>query len=303
MQNYLITGGTGFVGQKLVNDLLQQKQKIIVLTRSQNKAQELFGDKVRAVENLSEILNSEQIDYIINLAGEPIADKKWNEKQKEILVSSRINSTKNLINLVARLEQKPAVLINASAIGFYGSRGDEELDENSSVGEEFTSELCQKWEEQAKQVDKFGVRVCLARFGIVLGKNGGALSKMLLPFRFGLGGKIGSGEQFMSWIHIDDLVAAINFLIQNQNLKGVFNFTAPKPVTNQEFTKALAKSLNRPAFFNMPALAVKILFGQMGEALLLNGQKVLPKRLLASGFKFDSEHLEVALEKTLKRIQ
>jgi uncharacterized protein (TIGR01777 family) len=295
--SYLITGGTGFVGKKLIANLLQNQQKIIVLTRSKNKAEKLFGNQVRVIENLSEIVSSEKIDQIINLAGEPIADKRWNKKQKEILLNSRIQNTQNIINLISRLEQKPATLISASAIGFYGSRGDEELDENSLAGQEFTANLCQKWEECANQASSFGVRVCLVRFGIVLGKNGGALAKMLPAFKLGLGGKIGSGKQFMSWIDIDDLVAAINFLIANQNLNGIFNVTAPNPVTNQEFTKTLAKTLNRPAFFNMPALAVKILFGEMGEALLLNGQKVLPKRLLASGFRFDCGNLEDALEK------
>ncbi|MES2678217.1 MAG: TIGR01777 family oxidoreductase [Pseudomonadota bacterium] len=295
--SYLITGATGFVGKKLIANLLQNQQKIIVLTRSKSKAEKLFGNQVRVIENLTEISNSEKIDHIINLAGEPIADKRWNEKQKEILVNSRIQNTQNIINLISRLEQKPTTLISASAIGFYGSRGDEELDENSSAGQEFTSDLCQKWEKCANQASSFGVRVCLTRFGIVLGKNGGALAKMLPAFKLGLGGKIGDGQQFMSWIDIDDLVAAINFLIQNQNLSGVFNFTAPNPITNQQFTKTLAKTLNRPAFFNMPALAVKILFGQMGEDLLLNGQKVLPKRLLASEFKFVCESLESALRK------
>lgn len=293
--SYLITGATGFVGKRLIANLLQNQQKIIVLTRSKNKAERLFGNRVRVIENLSEILSSQKIDHIINLAGEPIADKRWNEKQKEILVNSRVQNTQNIIDLISRLEQKPSTLINASAIGFYGLRGDEELDENSKIGQEFTSDLCQKWEEKANQANQFGARVCIARFGIVLGKNGGALSKMLPAFKLGLGGKIGDGKQFMSWIDIDDLVAAINFLITNQNLNGVFNFTTPQPVTNQEFTKTLAKILGRPAFFNMPALAIKILFGQMGEALLLNGQKVLPKRLLASGFKF------VNLETSMKR--
>ena len=296
--SYLITGGTGFVGKKLIANLLQNQQEIIVLTRKKNKAEKLFGSKVRVVENLAEISNSQKINYIINLAGEPIADKRWNEKQKEILVNSRVQNTQNIIDLISRLEHKPSTLMSASAIGFYGSRGDEELDENSCVGKEFTADLCQKWEECANQASDFGVRVCLTRFGIVLGKNGGALAKMLPPFKLGLGGKIGSGKQFMSWIDIDDLVAAINFLVVNQNLNGIFNFTAPQPVTNQEFTKTLAKILNRPAFFNMPALAVKILFGQMGEALLLNGQKVLPKRLLEGGFKFNCENLEDVFTKT-----
>ena len=297
--HYLITGGTGFIGQSLIADLLESKHKIIVLSRDKNKVKKLFFGKVRAVENLSEISDDEIIDNIINLAGCPIAAKRWSAKQQEILLNSRIKTTKNIIQLIANLKTKPKTLISASAIGFYGSSGDEELDENSKLGDEFTSHLCNKWECEANKASDFGVRVCVTRFGIVLGKNGGALAKMLPAFKLGLGGKIGSGNQFMSFVHIDDVVLAINFLIKNQNarqnISGVFNLTAPNPVTNYQFTKTLGKILYRPTFFNMKELVVKILFGQMGKALLLNGQRVLPKRLLASGYKFKFENLESAL--------
>jgi len=293
--NYLITGGTGFVGQKLIANLLESKQKITVLSRDKNKVEKLFFGKVRAVSILLEISNDEIIDSIINLAGEPIANKRWSAKQQEILLNSRIETTQNIIQLIATLKTKPKTLISASAIGFYGSRGDEELDENSKSGDEFTVDLCKKWEFTANKASDFGVRVCLTRFGIVLGQNGGALAKMLPPFKLALGGKIGSGNQFMSFVHIDDAVSAINFLIKNPELAGVFNLTAPNPVTNYQFTKTLGKILHRPTFFNMPEFAVKILFGQMGESLLLKGQKVLPKRLLESGYKFKFESLESSL--------
>ena len=295
--HYLITGGTGFVGKKLITNLLQSKQQITVLSRDKNKVEKLFLDKVRAVENLSEISNDEIIDNIINLAGEPIANKKWSAKQKEILLDSRIKTTENIIQLIANLKTKPKTLISASAIGFYGSRGDEELDENSkSGGDEFTSYLCKKWEDEANKAGDFGVRVCITRFGIVLGKNGGALAKMIPAFKLGCGGKIGSGNQFMSFVHIDDATSAINFLIKNQELTGVFNLTSPNPVQNYQFTKILGKILNRPAFFNMPEFVVKILFGQMGEALLLNGQKVLPKKILEAKYQFEFADLELSLK-------
>ncbi|MFT7088113.1 MAG: hypothetical protein ACJAZX_001568 [Rickettsiales bacterium] len=297
---YLITGGTGFVGQKLIANLINSKQEIIVLGREKSKIEKIFNSKVRAIANFSEIGSDEKIDCIVNLAGENIASKRWSKKQKEILLNSRILTTKRIVELVSRLNIKPETLINASAIGFYGSRGNEELDENSKAGDEFTSNLCQKWEEEARKVEKFGVRVCLTRFGIVLGKNGGALAKMVPAFKFGLGGKIASGKQIMSFIHILDLVSAINFLIDNKNLNGVFNLTSPNSVSNQEFTKILSKNLTRPAFFDMPEFMVKILFGEMGEILLVNGQNVLPKRLLKSGFEFKFENLDHALKNLLK---
>jgi uncharacterized protein (TIGR01777 family) len=301
---YLITGGTGFVGKKLIGNLLESKSEIIVLGRSKTKIEKIFGSKVRGICDFSEIGVDEKIDCIINLAGENIAAKRWSKKQKEILLESRILATKGIVELISRLNTKPKTLINASAIGFYGSRGNEELDENSVAGNEFTSNLCQKWEEGAKKSEKFGIRVCLTRFGIVLGKNGsangGALAKMVPAFKFGLGGKIASGAQIMSFIHIFDLICAINFLIKNENLNGVFNLTSPNPVSNEQFTKILAKNLNRPAFFDMPEFVVKILFGQMGEVLLANGQKVLPKRLLENGFEFEFENLDAALKDVLR---
>ena len=298
--HYLVTGGTGFVGQQLIANFLQSNHQITVLGRDRNKILKLFNDKVRAVDSLSKISENEIIENIINLAGEPIANKRWSDKQKEILMGSRVKTTQNIIELISNLKTKPKNLISASAIGFYGRRGDEKLNENSKSGDEFTSKLCNLWESEAKKAKKFGVRVCLARFGIVLGKNGGALSKMLPAFKIGLGGKIASGNQFMSFVHIDDIVAAINFLITNQNLSGAFNFTVPNPVTNQEFSKTLAKNLSRPAFFDMPEFVVKILFGEMGEALLTNGQKVLPEKLLESGYKFKFTNLELTLQNILQ---
>lgn len=297
---YLITGATGFIGKKLVNDLLKNDQnKIIILSRSRKKAEKIFGRKVWAIENLDEIKNDEKINYIINLAGEGIASKRWSKEQKQILIDSRVNITQNIYQLVGKLKTKPRTLINASAIGFYGSCADEELDENSPAKSEFTSKLCSLWEGEAKEIENLGVRVCILRFGIVLGKNGGALAKMLPAFKIGLGGRIGSGKQFMSWVHIDDVIGVINFVVLNENLSGVFNVTSPNAVCNSDFTKTLARTLDRPAIFNMPSFVVALLFGQMGKALLLEGQKVLPKRLMGNGFEFKFLKLDNALKDCL----
>ena len=290
--NYLITGGTGFIGAKLVEEILSNGHKVMVLSRNKNKP----NSKTRAICSLLEIDKNEKIDCIINLAGEGIADKRWTQKQKTILLESRVKTTKEIIELISKLKTKPSCFISASAIGFYGASNEKELDENSPCHDEFTHQLCTAWEAQAFKACKFGVRTCITRFGIVLEKNGGALKKMLPAFKLGLGGKIGDGKQFMSWIHRKDAISAINFLINNKDLSGSFNLTAPNAVTNSEFSKTLAKILNRPAFFNMPEAVVKILFGEMGEALLVRGQNVVPKNLLAAGFEFKFKNLNAALE-------
>lgn len=299
MKNYLITGATGFIGTKLVENLLANQNQITILSRNKNRAEKIFGKKVKIISEISEVSENENIDFIINLAGEPIAQKRWSKNQKEILIKSRVETTQKIIHLIAKLKTKPQLLISASAIGFYGKNGEEELVENSPAKNEFTNQLCKEWEKAALEAEKFGTRICIIRLGIVLGKNGGALAKMLPAFKFGLGGKIASGQQFMSWVHIEDVIGAINFLTKNQNLSGVFNLTAPQPQRNCDFTKILAKKLKRPAFLNMPSLAIKILFGEMGETLLSNGQKVLPKNLIQNGFEFKYQNLNQALEEVL----
>jgi uncharacterized protein len=295
--HYLITGGTGFIGASLVEMLLQSGHCVTVLSRNEGKKK----SKHRTIGNLAEIKSDEKIDYIINLAGEPIAAKKWSAKQKKILLNSRIKITQQIVELIAKLNQKPAALISASAVGFYGSSDHQELDEKSSHKAEFSHQLCEAWEGQALKAQNFGVRTCIIRLGIVLEKNGGALLKMLPAFKLGLGGKIASGKQFMSWVHREDALLAINFLINNPKLSGVFNVTAPNPVDNLEFSKTLAKTLHRPAFFHMPLFVVKILFGEMGEDLLASGQRVLPAKLLESGFEFKFKNLEDALKNICKK--
>lgn len=293
--NLLITGGTGFIGKQLIQHLAENGHNIIVLTRDKNRV----SGNVKAISNVNEINNGDKIDVIINLAGEPIS-KRWSDKYKQQLLDSRVNTTKAIISLIERLEDKPKVLISASAIGYYGSHGDEMLDESSNPKDEFTHILCKKWEAEALKAEKYGVRVCITRLGVVLGKDGGALKQMLPAFKLGLGGRIGAGKQYFSWVHVYDVVAAFSFLIENQNEKGVYNLTAPNPVSNKDFTKALGRALNRPTIFPMPTLTVKLLFGEMGETLLLNGQRVIPKKLNDSGFKFQYPKIDIALQDITK---
>lgn len=297
----LITGGTGFVGKKLVAQY-NDAQKIIILTRNATKARKNSPKNLEFIEDLSQIANTEKIDAIINLAGEPIANKRWTKTQKTTLINSRTNTIKAIAKLIKRLKTPPKTLISASAIGFYGSGATENqiLDENSPPLDEnsFTHQLCRKIEEECQKIS--ATRICILRLGIVLGKNGGALAKMLPAFKLGLGGRIASGQQIMSWVHIDDVIAAIDFLLNKPNLSGIFNLTAPKSVTNQEFSQKLAKSLNRPCIFPMPKPAIAILFGEMGLELLAKGQNVYPKRLLEEGFSFKYDDVEKAILSALK---
>ena len=291
--NILVTGGTGFIGTALCARLLEEKNHdVILLSRNPNKV----SSPLRAINDVGELDNSIAIDVVINLAGEPIADKKWSEQQKQRIINSRIKTTKDLIGFFKSIEHKPKLLINGSAIGYYG------IDEtNGPVSEEgtgdasFSSQLCQEWESVAMQAESMGIRTCLLRTGIVLGRDGGALSKMLLPFKLGLGGKIGNGKQWMSWIHLDDLVGIIIYCMENENIKREINGTSPNPVTNEVFTKTLGKILKRPTFFSMPAIVVKLLMGQMGEELLLKGKKILPTKVIEAGYKFQYPKLEDAL--------
>jgi uncharacterized protein (TIGR01777 family) len=296
----IVTGGTGFVGQALVPFLLQQGQRVTVLTRQAERLNRDSGPALDYINSLDAIDDEDGIDVIVNLAGEPIAGKRWSNSQKDKLIQSRVQTTGNVITLIHRLHRKPSCLVSASAVGFYGARGDEVLDENSGFNNEFSHQLCQQWEEAANQACQLGVRVCIVRLGIVLGKGGGALARMLPGFRIGLGGRLGSGSQYMSWIGIDDVVSAIDFLIRNPQQEGVFNVTAPEPVTNSEFTKTLGRVLSRPTIVAMPGAVVRILFGEMGDRLLLHGQRVIPSRLLENGFGFADTDLEKVLRSSVQ---
>jgi len=290
--NILITGGTGFIGSSLCSRLLKNKHHIVVLSRHP----EIIKGNIKGISELEQIKDQENFDVVINLAGEPIADKRWSSLQKKRIIGSRLDITRELINFFKTTPYKPKLFISGSAIGFYGvSENNDSLNEEGVGDESFSSQLCQQWEAVALEAKTLGIRTCILRTGIVLGREGGALKKMLLPFKLGLGGRIGNGNQWMSWIHIEDLIGIILYCIDNEKVEGFINGTAPNPVTNTFFTKVLGKVLKRPTLLAMPAFVVKILMGQMGEELLLSGKKILPYNITKQGYMFKYVQLEEAL--------
>lgn len=290
----LITGGTGFIGRAYIKWRQPHGVNFTCITRNPERAKKILGPAVRTVTSLMEVDN-EAFDAVINLCGEPIADRRWSDKRKQLLRYSRLTMTHALVEWMAMSEMKPSVFISGSAIGYYGSHpGDDLLVEASAVHQGFTHSLCADWEEEAMRAAELGVRVCLLRTGVVLGE-GGALKKMLPPFRFGLGGPVGSGKQWMSWIHLEDELRAIDFLLRHHTLQGAFNLTAPEARRNAEFAQALGRSLNRPAKLPLPPFVVELMLGE-GAELLLEGQRVYPQRLMQAGFEFKYPELDQALE-------
>ncbi|MBT8139671.1 MAG: TIGR01777 family oxidoreductase [Gammaproteobacteria bacterium] len=290
--NILITGGTGFIGSALCSYLLDLEHDVVVLSRFEDPG----NGRVKTITRLEQPGQNAYYDVVVNLAGEPIANKRWTQRQKERIINSRVEITKSLLEHIGRAETKPELLISGSAIGYYGvAASDEPISEGAAGDDSFSSRLCKQWEEQALQAESMGIRTCLLRTGIVLGKSGGALQRMLLPFRFGLGGKIGNGEQWMPWIHLADLINIIVYCIENKQLKGPVNGTAPNPVKNKEFTKTLGAVLNRPTLLPMPGFIIKLLMGQMGEELLLSGKRVLPEKVVGAGYQFQYKSLDKAL--------
>ncbi len=283
--NILITGGTGFVGRHIIADL-QPDHAITVLTRNPAKAQKLFGDDVKTIEALWEIQDIGHFDTIINLAGEPIADKRWTPKQKQIICQSRWQITAELVERIRNTENPPKLLINASAVGYYGdSKGVAVTEKSNGNTNDFTYQVCAQWEQIAAKAQTQKTRVCIMRLGVVLSPEAGALKKMLLPFKLGLGAKIGDGEQVFPWVHIDDVVRVVQFFMENTHAKGIFNVTAPDSTTNGEFTERLAQSLKRPAWFSIPPAMLSFLMGE-SAVLLTGGQYVIPWRLGDFGFQF-----------------
>lgn len=285
----LITGGTGFIGTHLSQKLLSEHHQLTVLTRDKIKVK----SPITGVESLDELSADAKIDVIINLAGATI-NKRWTKAYKRVLLDSRIQTTNKVITLIERLIQKPSLLISVSAIGYYGASDERPLDESAKPNDGFTHQLCAAWEACAKQASQMGVRVCIPRLGVVLDKRGGALKEMLIPFKLGLGARLGKGTQYFSWVQLVDVIQAFEFFMQHPETQGIYNLTAPNAVTNTEFTKALGKALNRPTSV-MPACMIKLLFGEMGENLLLTGSRVIPKRLQEAGFKFNTETIKDAL--------
>jgi uncharacterized protein (TIGR01777 family) len=244
----------------------------------------------------------EGVDAVVHLAGESIGEGRWTAAKKQRIRDSRSHGTRLLATALARAKVRPRVLVSASAVGFYGDRGDALLDESAPLGPGFLADVCREWEEATRPAFDAGVRVVNARFGFVLSPKGGGLKKMLPPFRFGLGGPIGDGKQYMSWVALDDVAAAIAHALTNETLRGAVNVVAPNPATNREFTKALGRVLGRPTVLPMPGFAARAVFGEMGEELLLSSQRVAPKKLLASGFAFSWPTLEEALRHVLAEV-
>ncbi len=297
----LVTGSSGLVGKDLSVFLEHQGHQVSRLVRNQNQvdSKNVFWDPEHNILDASQI---EGFDAVIHLAGENIAAKRWTKAQKEKIKNSRVDSTKLLSETLAKLKNKPKTFISVSAIGFYGDRPDENLYEDAvSVKGDFLAEVCQEWEAAVEPARQAGIRVINPRFGVILSPKGGAMAKLLTPFELGLGGNIGNGEQYMSWIALDDVIYALHYLLMNSGIQGPVNFVSPKPVTNAEFTKILAKVLKRPAIFPLPSFAAKLIFGEMADALLLATAKVRPRVLEESGFIFSYPNLEGALRHLLGR--
>jgi len=288
----LITGGSGFIGSALCRSLVADAHRVTVLTRDRARARPRLPANVWLIEQLAA---AKDVDAIVNLAGENLTSGRWSAARKREFVTSRIGVTQRVLDWIGTQARRPRVLVSGSAVGWYGPRDDEELGEDAEPGGDFSAQLCRGWEAEASKAEALGLRVCRVRTGIVLDAGGGALAKMLPPFRFGIGGRMGDGRQWMSWIARADLVAMIRWLIDSDAASGAFNGTAPAPETNAGFARALGRALYRPAVLPTPAFALRLLFGEMAD-LLLTGQRVVPRRALAQGFAFRFPRLGPALE-------
>lgn len=296
----LLTGGTGLIGRRLCKHWLAQGHQLTVLSRKPEDVARLCGANVRGIAHFDDV-GSQHVDAVVNLAGAPIADRPWTRKRKILLWDSRITLTEQLVTWLERREQKPGVLISGSAVGWYGDGGERELDENAQpVSEDFASRLCIAWEETAQRTEALGIRVVLVRTGLVLADEGGMLQRLLPPFKMGMGGPIGNGRQWMPWVHIEDQIALIDFLMNREDARGPYNACAPSPARNRDFAKTLASVLHRPSFMPMPAVALRLLLGEL-SILLLGGQRARPARLQEAGFTFRFTDLRAALENLLGR--
>jgi uncharacterized protein (TIGR01777 family) len=293
----LITGASGMIGRRL-QDLLRSKgHELLLASRGDPKSS--MEVKWTVENGFDELEKLEGLDAVIHLAGESISGFRWTDEKKKAIRDSRVHGTRSVVTAMAALHKKPPVFISGSATGFYGDRGDDVMDESSSPGDNFLAEVCKEWEAESLRAETLGIRTVLIRTGIVLTKEGGALGTMLTPFKLGVGGVVGSGKQWMSWISIDDEIGIINFVLENESVSGPVNAVAPSPVTNEEFTKALGEAIHRPTVLPLPAFGVKILFGEMGDELLLGSTRVVPKRLQELGYQFKYTHLKPAIADAL----
>ena len=298
-----IAGGTGFVGQRLVELLLEAGHTVKVLTRDPAKAtltpaenSELVAYDPFSVDSWKTALTG--CDGVVNLAGEPLTESRWTDRQKDAILRSRTRTTSSMVKAIEALDSKPNVVVSASAVGYYGPHGDEELDESAGPADDFLARVCKEWEAAAKPLEQLGVRLVQVRIGIVLGPDGGALGKMLGPFQLFVGGPIGSGKQWLSWIHRDDLAGLIRYALTTATVSGVLNGTSPNPVTMSEFSDTLGTVLARPSWLPVPPIALELILGEAAQ-VVLTGQRVLPRRTLEQGYTFTYPLLESALRQIL----
>ena len=301
-----VTGGTGLIGSRLVRRLRERSDHVVLLTRRPDAARQRFGDctivegdPMQAAAWMDSVA---ECDAVINLAGENIFARRWNDEFKALLRDSRVKSTENVVRALGKHPRtapgSAKVLVNASAIGYYGPTGDEELTEDSPPGNDTLARVCVDWENAARAAEAHGVRVAIVRVGVVLDSEGGALAKMLTPFKFFVGGKVGSGKQYVGWIHRDDIVGVFLLALDNADASGPINGTAPNPVTNKEFSKALGRALHRPSVMPTPAFGLRLMLGEVAE-VVTTGQRVLPKRALALGYSFQFPEIDAALTNIL----
>ena len=293
----VVAGASGLVGSVLVPKLVGERAEVTRLVRSAAGPGEIEWHPDRGTIDAPSL---EGFNAIINLAGDGIANGRWTEDKKRRILESRVNGTRLLSETMAKLSPKPATFINASAIGFYGSRGEELVDEGSGPGEGFLANVCRDWESATAPAEQAGIRVVKLRLGVILTRDGGIMGSMLQPFKLGLGGKVGAGKQVISWVAMEDVVAAISFILYHETLRGPINVVAPRPVTNEEFTKTLGRVLSRPTFMAMPAFAARLAFGEMADEMMLSSTRVAGKVLNDAGFKFRYPELEGAVRELLR---
>lgn len=294
----LITGASGLLGRALQPRLAAKGYEMLLASRSEPKDESHIRWTIE--DGFADPERLEGLDAVIHLAGENVSGLRWTDEKKKAILDSRVLGTRNVVEAISKLKEKPRTFIASSAIGFYGERGDEELNESSAAGTGFLPDVCKAWEAESRRAEDASIRTVLLRTGIVLSKDGGALGTMLLPFKMGVGGVVGSGKQWMSWISLEDEMAVIEYCLENENIRGAINAVGPNPVTNEQFTKTLGDVLYRPTFLPLPEFAVSMLFGEMGDALLLASTKVLPKRLEELGFEFKHPDLKDAIESAVK---
>lgn len=299
MKSILVTGGTGFIGQQLCPHLLSRGYDVTVLSRQPDAEVFAICGSVTTIHSMDDIAELDTVDAVINLAGEGIADSRWTRDRKNKLQNSRSELTRSLMDALRLRTQKPEIVVSGSAVGYYGSQDDAAITEDATPNrQDFTHRLCADWEKAALAAEEWGARVCFSRTGVVVGTNGGFLARMLPPFRFGLGGRLGDGTQYMPWIHRDDVVLALCWMLDSPTAAGPYNVVSPNAVTNERFIKALGKALGRPTFLPLPAFVLRAALGEMAT-LLLDGQNAKPARLQAEGFNFRYPELDSALKASL----